>query len=268
MHRPATSAPTDLTCRACNSPVRGRFCANCGALTEAATCAACSAPLEPGDRHCSQCGASVGGAGGVRRARAETRTAWIVAGIAFVSLVATVLLQRASDRRAGDAAAVAESAPIGQPAAAGGLTAQDIAAMPAREQMDRLFDRIMRLRQEGKTDSVRFFAPMVLGLYDRPDLQPLDADLRYDLGTVANAAGSLDVERAQADTILAGSPTHLLGLLMAARNARARGDETAARSFETRLVAAEQSERAAKRPEYERHAEELQDALAKAKKSP
>jgi hypothetical protein len=128
-----------------------------------------------------------------------------------------------------------------------------------------LYDRIMRLRDEGKIDSVRFFAPMVMGLYDRPELQPLDADLRYDIGTVANAAQMYQIEKAQSDTILGAAPNHLLGLLMAARSARALGDMQKATEFEGRLTAAEAAERRKALPEYERHRAEIDEAIRKAR---
>lgn len=254
-------------CPSCGKSARGRFCANCGAILEEATCAACDAPLASGDRHCSACGAGVGSAADSRRAREGQRTAWIVAGIAFAALLLLVLVQRAREFRASSAPAVAaEGMAPGAPAGgSGGLSAQDIAAMPPREQMDRLFDRIMRLREEGKTDSVRFFAPMVMGLYERPDLQPLDADLRYDYGTVANAAGEYAIERAQSDTLLTASPDHLLGLVMRIRSARGQANEADARRAEQQLVAAEPKERPKALPEYQRHRADIDEALKKAR---
>jgi hypothetical protein len=264
----ATSRPAALSaCPNCSRSVRegGRYCPSCGAILEHASCSACDEPLLPGDRHCASCGTAVGASAEAKRTGDGQRTAWTVAGIAFVALALVVLLQRASDRRARDAAAVTAPGSVqGQPNS-NMPSAQDIASMSPREQMDRLYDRIMRLRDEGKIDSVRFFAPMVMGLYDRPELQPLDADLRYDIGTVANAAQMYQIEKAQSDTILAAAPNHLLGLLMAARSARATNDAETAARLERRLLAEEAAERRKALPEYERHRAEIDDALRKAR---
>lgn len=260
---------SSTTCPNCDRAVRGRYCAHCGATTEAAACVSCDAPLEPGDRHCSQCGESASGSPRLARARQSQRTAWIVAGIAFVALALMVVLQKASDMRARDAAAVADAGSVqaGAPAPGGGsrISAQELASMTPRELMDRLYNKIMTLHEAGKTDSVSFFAPMFMSIYERPEVQPADADLRYHVGTVAYAAGMPDVEKAQADTVLSAAPDHLLGLLMAARNARARGAETEAKRFEKRLLDAESRERAKQLPEYRDHQSELDDALRRAR---
>jgi len=262
-----THDSTLARCPNCDRPVRGRYCANCGATTEATACIACDAPLEPGDRHCSQCGESASGSPRLARARQGQRTAWIVAVIAFVALGLTVLLKKAGEMRATDAAAVVDGGAMqtGAPAAGGSrLSAQDLASMPPREILNRLFNRIMMLHEEGKADSVRFFAPMFMTIYQR-EVQPGDIDLRYDMGTVANAAGMLDEEKAQVDTVLAAAPDHLLGLLMAARNARARGLEADAKRYERRLVEVAATERAKQLPEYLSHENELEDALRRAR---
>ena len=254
--------PPVQTCLSCSRPVRGRFCSNCGAIAEASGCATCGSVLEAGDRHCAQCGAGVSGVAGTRRDQGQ-RTAWIVAGIAFAALALSVVLQRASDRRARDAAAVGAAAPgiVAQsPDGGGALSAQALDSIPPRELFDRLYDRIMRLRQEGKVDSVRFFAPMAQMLAERA-LQPLDADLRYDLGTIADAAGDYDTERAQADTILGSDPDHLLGLLLRMRAARATGDNAAATRYQRQLASTAPRELAKNRPEYQRHRPELDAAV-------
>lgn len=250
------------TCLSCSRPVRGSFCSNCGAIADASGCTACGAELQAGDRHCSQCGAGVSGVADRRRERGQ-RTAWIVAGIAFAALTLSVVLQRASDRRARDAAAVGASAPgvvSPSPSGGGALSAQALDSIPPRELFDRLYDRIMRLRQEGKVDSVRFFAPMAQMLAERA-LQPLDSDLRYDLGTIADAAGDYETERAQADTILGNDPDHLLGLLLRVRAARATGDNASASRYQRQLASTAPRELAKNRPEYQRHRPELDAAV-------
>jgi hypothetical protein len=135
--------------------------------------------------------------------------------------------------------------------------------MTPRERAERLFDRVMRYDAAGQRDSVQLFAPMVLGAYAM--LGPLDTDLRYDYGHVAVVVGDLDVAKAQADSILVKQPTHLLGLLLASRVAAAKGDVAARKRYDQSLVAAERAELQKNLPEYERHRQEIQSAIAAAK---
>lgn len=144
------------------------------------------------------------------------------------------------------------------------VRAPDISNLTPQERADRLFDRIMRLSSEGKTDSVQFFAPMAMSVYQ--SLGPLDIDLRYDYGRIAETAGAVEVARAQADTILRADSTHLLGLVLGMRAAQLRGDSAAARGFSRRLLAAEPTESAKQLPEYQRHQGDILDALAEARR--
>jgi hypothetical protein len=249
-------------CAVCHAPLRGRYCAACGALGEPAACAECGASLIAGDRFCPGCGASArAGAGGARASR-SARTAWLVGGGAAAALLAITLVRYAGQQRADDAIAatqeVSASGIVGPP------TAPDISTMTPQQQADRLFDRIMRLKDEGKTDSVRFFVPMALAVYQR--LGPLNADQRYDLGTIAHAAGMYDVAQAQADSILREHPTHLLGLVLAIRGASGLGNESRAAEYRRRLVTAEQRELQSRLPEYSRHANDIREALALARR--
>ncbi|MGQ0539582.1 MAG: hypothetical protein ACT4R6_11580 [Gemmatimonadaceae bacterium] len=135
--------------------------------------------------------------------------------------------------------------------------------MSPRERADRLFDRVMRLETEGKNDSARFFAGMAINAYE--SMQPLDAHLRYDLGRVAAAVANLDLAQAQADSILATRPGHLLGLILAARVAQQRGDPRAARALWSRLLSAEASERSAALEEYRLHDADIAAAVRAAR---
>ena len=139
----------------------------------------------------------------------------------------------------------------------------DIASMTPQERASRLFDRIMRLSEEGKRDSVALFASMAVPVYE--SLGPLDADGRYDLGRIAQVSGDVGLARAQADSILLQSPTHLLGLILAAAVADANGDNAARSGFERRLLAAESSELAKGLDEYSRHKMDIDAALAAAR---
>lgn len=142
--------------------------------------------------------------------------------------------------------------------------APDISTMSPQERTDRLFNKVMLLNSQGKSDSVQFFAPMALQSYLM--LPSLNADQRYDMGRVAEVAGAIPLAKAQADSILKKSPTHLLGLILAARVAALRGDSTGLRSLEKRLVAAEKTELAKKLEEYDRHQDDITNGLAQARK--
>ena len=182
--------------------------------------------------------------------------------MALLALVALLAGQRFGGQRTPDASAAAISPTDAQVPQT--VRAPDISNLSPRERADRLFDRIMRLSSEGKTDSVQFFAPMAMSVYQT--LGPLDADLRYDFGRIAETAGAVEVARAQADTILRSDSTHLLGLVLGMRAAQLRGDSTSARGFSRRLLAAEPTESAKQLPEYQRHQGDILDALAEARR--
>lgn len=259
-----STATTDKVCPSCSAPAAGRYCSECGAALGDATCSGCRSLLTPGAKFCHRCGTAAG-----TRATPVAQTAdgkaptsalpWAVAAIALLALVALVAGQRFAGARNSQTAPTSVAG--GPP---DGIRAPDISSMSPRERADRLFDRVMRLSSEGKTDSVQFFAPMALQTY--ATLGPLDADLRYDYGRVAEAAGATEIARAQADTILRSDSTHLLGLILAVRAAELRSDTAAARAFAQRLLAAEPSESAKKLPEYERHQNDILDALADARR--
>ena len=67
--------------------------------------------------------------------------------------------------------------------------------------------------------------------------------------------------RAQADTILASNPKHLLGLILAANAARMRKDAAAERSYHDKFVAAVPTERTKQLPEYVTHENDITIAL-------
>jgi len=146
---------------------------------------------------------------------------------------------------------------------AAGPGAIDLSSMSPRERAGRLFDRIMRQQEEGKTDSARFFASMALGVYE--SLGPLDADLRYDYGRIAEVSGDLAIARAQSDSILLQSPTHLLGLILATSVATARGENDRVAALDKRLLAAESAELAKPLEEYVLHRADIDAAIAAAR---
>lgn len=150
------------------------------------------------------------------------------------------------------------------PLASGAIAPPDISAMSPEERANRLFNRVMQLWSEGKSDSVAFFAPMALSSIEA--LTPLTLHSRYDMGLVALASGDAARAAAQSDTILKASPTHLLGIALAARVADSRGDAAAAKVARRKLLAAEKAERAKGLPEYSDHDTDLRAAIDLARK--
>ena len=220
-------------------------------------CSDCGTQFLPNAQFCHNCGASIEGhAAIVESPPVSPILKWGVPAAAIVALVA-VSLWRIGGSTPSESTAVApvSSASSGPP---------DISSMSPEERADRLFNRVMSLASDGKTDSARFFAPMAISAFEA--LAPLGAHGRYDLGLIALVAGDAPKAAAQSDTILKERPTHLLGLSLAARAADARGDAAAAKSFRARLIAAEKPERAAALPEYTDHDADLRAALAEARK--
>ena len=117
----------------------------------------------------------------------------------------------------------------------------------------------MSQHERGRADSVQIFAPMAIMAYQA--LGQLDLDQRYDVGRIAAVSGDETLARAEADTILAKNPTHLLGLILAGNAAKMRKDTAAERSFHDKLVAAAPSERAKQLPEYVAHENDISIAL-------
>ncbi|HKP14483.1 MAG TPA: hypothetical protein VJT85_00395, partial [Gemmatimonadaceae bacterium] len=199
---------------------------------------------------------------------------WAVAALALVSLTALVVGQRFGARGNAnapttevlDGANMQGATPIGPSGAdaiGAGPRAPDISQMTPEQRAERLYDRIMAAHEAGKQDSVRFFFPMARSVYQT--LDSLNLDQRYDLGRLGEVGGDTALARAQADTILKARPTHLLGLILAARVARMEGGDARARALDARLLAAEPAERAAALPEYLLHRNDIDTALAAAR---
>jgi hypothetical protein len=169
-----------------------------------------------------------------------------------MALVAFLIGQRVSRSSAGATPDAAASAPAG-------ARAPDISSMSPEERASRLFDRVMRYGEQGKTDSLKIFAPMAIEAYQM--IGPLDSHARYDMGMIGIVSGDAQFARAQADTILATNKTHLLGLVLAMKAAGLRQDMNARAEYQRRLIAAAPAERAKKLKEYEEHAPDIDAAL-------
>jgi hypothetical protein len=253
MSEPIASAP----CPSCGKPAFGQFCSSCGAPLGSAACAACGTELTAGAKFCHLCGTPLGAV--PAGARSSNTLAWAVAGIAFLALVGMVAGQRLA--RSGSADDTAADPAAGAPAMG---AAPDISQMTPEQRAERLYDRMMGAFERGRMDTVQMFAPMATQAYLM--LDSLNLDQRYDLGRLAEISGNSALARAEADTILKAQPSHLLGLILAARAARMRKDEPAARGYLDRLIKAEPAERAKQRPEYLLHAGDITLALTEASK--
>ena len=225
-------------------------------------CSECGTALNPGARFCHNCGVAITGrgagvpaGGGAAGSSGSKALIWGVPTVAVIAVIIVSAIQAGSDQPRG----AAEGGSMNPDA----VRAPDISSMTPAERADRLFDRVMRLSSEGKADSAAFFGPMALGALEA--LAPLDLHRRFDVGRIALVIGDITLAKAQADTILAQNPTHLLGLSLAARAADARGSTAAANDFRRRLLAAEAAEKARALPEYTDHAGEIAAALSEAR---
>jgi len=221
-------------------------------------CSQCGVQLLPNARFCHSCGASVDGLSPAAQSpHVSPILKWGVPAGALIALAAV------SFWRIG--ATPPPSGPgTSAPMTSAGAQPPDISSMSPEERADRLFNRVMSLASEGKSDSARFFAPMAISAFE--GLGPLGAHGRYDLGLIALVAGDAAKAAAQSDTILKERPTHLLGLSLAARAADARGAGATAKSFREKLIAAEKSERAAGLQEYKDHDADIRASLDEARK--
>ena len=262
-----SAAEIPQKCSACGAESTGKFCSNCGAPFAGSVCASCGAPLTPGAKFCHRCGTpagatTAGAAATVTDARGfSSALPWSVAAIALVALVALIAGQRFG-RASSDAAAAGPIDSSAAPFASGpgGARPPDISNMSPAERAIRLYDRVMMAHEHGRADSVALFAPMAIMAYQQ--LDSLDLDARYDLGRIAAVSGNEAMARAQADTILARQPTHLLGLILAENAAHMRKDVAAERQYHDKFVAAAPTERAKQVPEYITHENDITFALS------
>jgi hypothetical protein len=266
MASPASPPPANATaiCASCGKPATGKFCSNCGSPLAGAACAACGASLTPGAKFCHRCGTPANAQSDARndsKASFSTALPWGLAAVALVALVALLAGQRfgrtpddASTPPAADASGAAPFA-----GATGNGQAPDISNLSPAEAAVRLYNRVMGAHERGRADSVQIFAPMAITAYQM--LGNLDLDQRYDVGRIAAVSGDETLARAEADTILAQNPNHLLGLILAANAAHMRKDAAAERTYRNKFAAAVPAERAKQLPEYVTHENDIEVAL-------
>jgi hypothetical protein len=249
-------------CPACGAAASGRFCDQCGAAI-AAACRECGNPLPAGARFCNMCGASAAAVPAAAVARVSTLP-WLVAVAALAGLVIVLLVTRLGGRGEPQPGGVSAGQPPFAAAAPGGEApgaaaedprGVDLSSMSPREAADRLFNRVMTAASTGDTAQAQRFVPMAIMAYQR--VEALDTDGRYHLAALHLVARDYPAARAEADTILAASPTHLFGLFSAGEAEAGRGNAAAAKEFYQRFLRAYDAEVAKRLPEYEEHAQGL-----------
>ena len=213
-------------------------------------CHACGTELAADAQYCHRCGRRTRESASARNSGWSVAISWAAAGAAVGALITLMVVRGGGP-------------PAAQPAAATmplGSGAGDISQMSPEERATRLFNRVMRLDEERKADSVAFFVPMALQSYAM--LPARDADARYHIALLELAAGNPGGALAQADSIARLAPTHLFSFVVRARGARARGDAATERRAHADFHRYEREERARGRPEYQDHAGQL-DAFSR-----
>jgi hypothetical protein len=246
-------------CPACGTPATGNFCSACGASLVARACTGCRADLSPQARFCHRCGRPAGADAGHPAGAAlpaRERTAWLVAGVLCVALIAAIVFRVwhppapvAPDMANAGAASAQELGSQG-PLPAG--PAPDISRMTPRERFDRLFNRIMQASESGDSAQVLRFTPMALGAYAQ--LDSADADARYHAAALRLQVGDVPGALALADTILARTPGHLFGYIVRGDAADMQGDTATSRRARQDFLAHYAAEMRAGRVEYREHA--------------
>jgi hypothetical protein len=243
-----------MKCPNCGAQAQGKFCGECGTPLEAARCTSCNAKLTPGARYCTQCGTRTG-------VKGVNNAPWYVAGAGLLALIVILLVPLI---RGEQNAAPARSAAPMEPAA----PSADAGGMPQlsgnmRENADRLFNRVMQTRESGDTARAKFFVPMAIQAYQSSG--ELDADGWYHLSVLQTFGGDPAGGRQSAEQVLKTSPTNLLALSAAANAAIAQNDNAAAKQYYQKLVNSFATERNKPLPEYQDHANLLNDIEAQAK---
>lgn len=235
-------ASKETACPSCGKPAQGKFCTHCGAQLAARACSKCQATLSPGARFCHSCGAPAAGASEPASRAGKFPLAWAVAAVAIVVLALVIAVRPSSPPQPGQSAGMPAASPAGAP---------DISTLSPRQQADRLFDLIMTSAEAGDTARVAFHTDMAIQAYQM--IGDLDADARYHVGLIHVVRGETAEALAQADSLEAVAPGHLLALVLRRSAARASGDTTALPGIYRAFLASYEREIAIARPEYEMH---------------
>ena len=269
-----TAPPT--VCPACGTAAAGKYCSACGASLVARVCAGCRADLSLQARFCHRCGrpagpgAAPGSRGPLPRGPlpARERTAWLVAGLLCVSLLAGIAFKVVRDAPAPATPEMANPGAVSGREAAGPApagAAPDISRMTPHERFDRLFNRVMQAAEQGDTAQVERFTPMALGAYAQ--LDSADTDARYHAAVLRLQVGDVPGAMALADTILARNPGHLFGYVVRGTAAGFQGDTAAARRAARDFLSHYSADMRANRVEYREHRPALDDFKLQAERA-
>lgn len=251
-----TQPPT--TCPACGTTSSGgNFCDGCGAPLRARHCRFCQATLSAAARFCHRCGEP---AAGVIPRKSEN-TAWLIAGLTSLALVAGIIWLVVRDKPQPVTPDMANPGSTAGATLSG--TAPDISQMTPQERFDRLFDRVTRAAAAGDTVQIDQFTPMALGAYAQ--LDSFTNDARFHAAMLHFNIGDFPGALALADTIQAATPGHLFASIIRGDVATITNDSAGlARSYRA-FLASYEKEMAAKRQEYQDHKSVLDEFLTLAK---
>jgi hypothetical protein len=189
----------------------------------------------------------------------QERVPWIIAwGLVVVALGGITYFVATKD----NAPDRPDMANVGAPpggagnGAAGGAP-PDISQMTPRERFLRLSDRIMGAAQQGDTATAARFAPMAIAAYGM--LDSYDPDVRFHAGVIHLQLGQYPEAQALADSIQAGSKDHLLGEMLRAETAQARGDQAGLARSRRAFLQHYDAQMASGRPEYQEHKAMLEE---------
>jgi hypothetical protein len=123
--------------------------------------------------------------------------------------------------------------------------------MTPEQRFLRLHDRIMTAAQQGDTASALRFAPMAVGAYGM--LDHFTPDLQFHAGEVMIIQKNYAAALALADTIQAEAKDHLLGDVLRADAAKAKGDQATYQRARQAFLAHYDQQLTSGRPEYQEH---------------
>ncbi len=207
-------------------------------------CPGCGAKYDANDRFCRECGTPLQGSAkpnGRPRGLTGLR-AFGLAAIALAVVYAFIYFGGKEESRP-----QSQRIDFGDIGASGGATS----ALSERGSADQLFNQAMYAYETGDEAGAAQFIPSSLAAYR--GLDTIDLDGRYHIALLELAAGRPELAVAQADTILAEAPDHLLGLVVTARAYEALGQERRAIEYYQRFLAAYTPDAAATRTEYIDH---------------
>lgn len=217
-------------------------------------CTSCGAAVAKDDRFCRQCGAALspdakanGKPSGLRGLRAF--------GLAVIALALVYAFIHY-----GSGALQEEPVPV-QPISISDIGSGEPSAAPVpaevspRGRADLLFDQAMTAYESGDSVTASQLIPTAIAAHRT--LPEPDLDARYHIALLSLAGGRPEAALAQADTILAEVPDHLLALSVAGRAHATLGDVDRAAEYFRRFLSAYTPERAASRSEYMDHGRAL-----------